>query len=655
MVAAGIVYLLTFSLLYELKLDICTNNENACCDSAQDLSLEEQSAAMNMSDPECASLMKPIIVHFNLCNFTCIGKVHQPKDKRSTDFCSKVWEKCANASIMHSPFSVFEHLNHSLPSQSSPSKLMHHWPSKDAFCETYSRSLNGLGVCFHRKTGSLGIAEAPQAPIRVCLDKIGNGSYISMVPHPDGSNHIFLCNRQGKVWIATVPEDGSNGMLELDESKPFLDITDQVHFDDQFGFTGMAFHPNFVNNGRFFVSYNCDKERKPGCSGRCSCNSEVNCDPATLPVESGIEPCQYQTVVAEFTANSTASTPSLAEVASPLEVRRIFTMGLPDKGVHGGQILFGPADEFLYVMTGIGTHRGDPYNFAQNKRSLLGKILRIDVDKRLTGKEVHEQGLWGNYSIPRDNPYKNDTQLAPEIWALGLRNPWRCSFDSERPSYFLCGDAGQDQYEEIDMITKGGNYGWSIYEGPYTYKPSNATKGSTFSSSNSLIFPVMGYNHSEADKNIGSASITGGYFYRSQTDPCLYGRYLYIDLYPDGIWSGTENPENSRNFTSSKIPYRCAHDSPIHCESIAEDVVPAIGYVVSLGEDNKKDIHILTTTGVYRVTRSSRCNYHCPKEKIVASKPPPSPPVSLSAKLCESAKLFALLISSMMLLLLNLV
>ncbi|XP_009762101.1 HIPL1 protein-like [Nicotiana sylvestris] len=500
---------------------------------------------------------------------------------------------------------------------------------------------------------SFGIREAQnQASNGVCLEKIGNGSYIGMAPHLDGSNRVFLWNQQGKIWIATVPEDGSNGVLELDESKPFLDITDQVLFGNQYGVLGMEFHPNFVNNGRFFVSYNCDKLQHSGCSGRCSCNSEVNCDPAKLPVESGIEPCQYHTIVAEFTANGTASTHSLAEVASPLEVRRIFTMGIPDRGVHGGQILFGPADGFLYVMTGIGTHRGDPYNFAQNKRSLHGKILRIDVDQR---NEAHIQGLWGNYSIPRDNPYNNDKQLAPEIWALGLRNPWRCSFDSERPSYFLCGDAGQDQYEEIDMITKGGNYGWSIYEGPYPYKPSNATKGSTFSNSKSLIFPVMGYKHSEADTTIGSASITGGYFYRSHTDPCLYGRYLYIDLYPDGIWTGTENPENSRNFTSSKIQYRCAQDSPIHCESIAEDVIPAIGYVASLGEDNKKDIHILTTTGVYRVARPSRCNYHCPKERTLANKPPPFPPVSLSGKLWDSGKLVALIISSMMLLLLNLV
>lgn len=135
-----------------------------------------------------------------------------------------------------------------------------------------------------------------------------------MAPHPDGSNRVFLWNQQGKIWIANVPEDGSNGVLEIDESKPFLDITNQVLFNAQFGVMGMEFHPNFVSNGRFFVSYHCDKLRHSGCLGRCSCGSEINCDPATLPVYGGIEPCQYQIVVAEFTANGTATTPSSVRI-----------------------------------------------------------------------------------------------------------------------------------------------------------------------------------------------------------------------------------------------------------------------------------------------------------------------------------------------------
>ncbi|CAN4088172.1 unnamed protein product [Withania somnifera] len=486
---------------------------------------------------------------------------------------------------------------------------------------------------------TFGIHETHQAPNGVCLIKIGNGSYIGMAPHIDGSNRVFLWSQQGKIWITTIPEDGSNRVLELEESKPFLDITAQCFSVHNFGVMGMEFHPNFVSNGRFFFSYHCDKLRHSGCLSRCSCNSVINCDPAALQIDGGIEPCQYQIVVAEFTGNGTSSMPSLVESANPLEVRRIFTMRLLDRGVYGGQMLFGPADGFLYVLTGTGTHGSNPYNFAQNKRSLLGKILRMDVD--------------------HNNPYNNDKQSTPEIWALGLRNPWRCSFDSERPSYFILDRFSKlsfsktDLYKEIDMITKGGNYGWPIYEGPYPFKPANDQEGSTSARSNSPIFPVMGYNHSETNKTIGSASIIGRYFYRSQTDPCLYGRYLYIYLYPDGIWSGNENTENSRNFTSSKIPYRCSRDSPIHGEPIAEGVMPAIGYVSFLEEDNRKYIHILTTTGVYGVASPNRCNYHCPKERTVATTLLPH--AFLSWKLREREVPYALLISSMMLLLLNLV
>lgn len=144
-----------------------------------------------------------------------------------------------------------------------------------------------------------------------------------MAPHPDGSNRVFLWNQQGKVWIANVPEDGSNGVLEIDESKPFLDITDHVLFGLQFGVMGMEFHPNFVSNGRFFVSYHCDKLRHSGCLGRCSCNLEIDCDPATLPIDSGIAPCQYQIVVAEFTANATATTPFLVYILLLLYTIRI--------------------------------------------------------------------------------------------------------------------------------------------------------------------------------------------------------------------------------------------------------------------------------------------------------------------------------------------
>ncbi|KAM3395647.1 HIPL1 protein [Capsicum galapagoense] len=154
------------------------------------------------------------------------------------------------------------------------------------------------------------------------------------------------------------------------------------------------------------------------------CCSGVDCDPSKLPNDSGTQPCQFQTVIAEFTVNGT-SQPLEAKTASPKEVRRIFTMGLPFTGHYGGQILFGPSDGYLYFMRGDGGGSGDLYNFFKNKKSLLEKIMRLDVDSTPSAAEITKLGLWGDYTIPKDNPYIEDKELQLEIRALGMRNPWR--------------------------------------------------------------------------------------------------------------------------------------------------------------------------------------------------------------------------------------
>ncbi|KAI4351576.1 hypothetical protein L6164_005925 [Bauhinia variegata] len=281
-------------------------------------------------------------------------------------------------------------------------------------------------------------------------------------------------------------------------------------------------------------------------------------------------------------------------------------MGLPFTNHHGGQILFAPKDGYLYFMMGDGGSRGDPYNFSQNKKSLLGKILRLDVDNIPGAQTISDLSLWGNYSIPRDNPFSEDKELQPEIWALALNL--------------------RAQYEEVDIVTKGGNYGWRVYEGPFLYNPPNSPGGNTSASTIDAIFPVMGYNHSDANAGAGSASITGGFFYRSSTDPCIYGRYLYADLYAGAIWTGVENPQGSGNFTSSNISVLCALDSPIECSDESVGSVPALGYIFSFGQDNRKDIFILASSGLYRIARPSRCNLFCSKQNETASRPPSSAP-----------------------------
>ncbi|WOG95186.1 hypothetical protein DCAR_0414492 [Daucus carota subsp. sativus] len=607
----------------------CPYNGSLCCTSAQDLSLQKQFAAMNISHTECASLVKSVLCarcdKFSADLYTVQSTSRQVPllcntTTGSNSFCSQVWNTCQNVSIINSPFVATSLLSQPGTPVNSSSKLTDTWKSKNDFCSAFGGISPDDSVCLDGGPVILADKKPPSPPSGMCLEKIDNGSFLNMAAHPDGSNRAFYANQQGKIFLATIPKQGSGEEMKLDESTPFLDLTDEVYFSTEFGMMGMAFHPNFAQNARFFASFNCDKSKWNGCSGRCACNSDVDCDPSKIGTDNGAQPCQYQTVIAEYTANDTNSQPSTE--ARPIEVRRILTMGLPFTGHHGGQILIGPTDGHLYFMIGDGGGVGDPYNFAQNKKSLLGKIMRLDINTNPSPAEIDRLGLWGNYSIPKDNPYTLDKDLQPEIWAIGMRNPWRCSFDSARPSYFMCADIGQDHYEEVNLVTKDGNYGWRAYEGPNPYNPPKAPGGNTSRDSISPIFPVMGYSHSDVNKNEGSASITGGYFYRSTTDPCLEGRYLYADLYAGAAWAGIETPENSGNFTSTKIPFKCAEDSPIPCTYVPGNTLPALGYIFSFGEDNSKDHFVLASSGVYRVVPPSRCNYSCTKEKATTTSPP---------------------------------
>ncbi|XP_077210154.1 HIPL1 protein-like [Tasmannia lanceolata] len=630
-------------------LPFCHYNGTVCCTTNQDLRLQKQFGDMKISDPSCASHVKAILCaecdQFSaelfkiaslpqpipvLCNSTVpVNSSHANGTKNG--FCAKVWDTCQNINIFNSPFAPSLQRNAGVIANSTSSKLTDLWHSENDFCEAFGGSSRNGSVCFDGGSVSLNNIQVQIPPSGLCLERIWNGSYLNMVAHPDGSNRIFLSTQPGKIFLATLPKEGSRGTLNIDESNPFLDLTDEVHFDTEFGLVGLAFHPDFLSNGRFFVSFNCDKSHSVRCSGRCACNSEVGCDPSKLVSDKGVLPCQYQSVIAEFTVNSTTSTPSTATISNPSEVRRIFTMGLPFTSHHAGQILFGPADGYLYFMMGDGGNKGDPFNFAQNKKSLLGKIMRFDVDSISSAAQINDLGLWGNYSIPRDNPYSDGKEYAHEIWALGLRNPWRCSFDSQRPSYFFCGDVGEDTYEEVDLITKGGNYGWHVYEGNTLFTPLQSPGGNTAPGSINAIFPIMGYPHSALNASEGSASITGGSVYRSTTDPCMTGRYLYGDLYASALWAGTENPENSGNFSSTKIPFSCCQNSPMPCNSIAGSPLPSLGYLFSFGEDNRNDVYLLASSGVYRVVPPSRCNYTCSLENISATGNPSSSHSSSSA------------------------
>ncbi|KAG2251772.1 hypothetical protein Bca52824_081908 [Brassica carinata] len=641
---------LTAPLTLKQPLSFCQFNGSVCCNSHEDLKLQKQFKAVNVSgscsshlksllcskcDPFAAELFRAELESRQvpvLCNST-VSSHKSTQSLADIDFCTRFWSECQNLSVTNTPFA-------SQSGDGGNSTIYEIWKSRNDFCKTFGGSSDESSVCFNGQAVSFNISKATSpSPSGICLEKLANGSFLNMEPHPDGSNRVFLSDQAGMIYLATVPSQGSREVLTIDETNLFLDLTEEVHFDAELGLLGIAFHPDFLRNGRFFVSFNCDRVKWPECSGKCACNSDVDCDPSKLDSDDGATPCQYHSVISEFFTNDIIDMFSGTYV-KPVEVRRILTMGLPFASHHGGQILFGPKDGYLYFMMGDGGSKGDPHNFAQNKRSLLGKIMRLDVNNVPDAKAMSQFQLWGNYTIPKDNPFTQDKNMLPEIWAMGVRNPWRCSFDSERPSYFICADVGEDKYEEVDMITKGGNYGWHYYEGPLPFNLSTSSKTSKNSTKiTNPIFPVMWYKHSDVNQKEGSASITGGYFYRSSTDPCLYGTYLFADLYAGVIWGGAETPLGSGNFTSSRIPLRCTSDSPISCSSDTDSSSsssssPPLGFIFSFGQDNNKDIYLLASSGLYRIVRPSRCNFHCSLENgtsLVPSRQPDRSPPSPSS------------------------
>jgi glucose/arabinose dehydrogenase len=315
----------------------------------------------------------------------------------------------------------------------------------------------------------------PSGPLVLTLTPVLSGlnSPVDLQNAADGSGRLFVVEQQGQIRIVS-----NNSLVPT----PFLDITSLVDFGGEKGLLGLAFHPAYTQNRRFFVNYD--------------------------RVVSG----QMQTVIAEF--QTSASNPNQAD---PNSQRILFTVNQPFPNHKGGQLAFGP-DGFLYIGLGDGGSAGDPLGNAQNRQVLLGKMLRIDVDHTSPGLQ---------YAIPSDNPFLNGVDRG-EVWAYGLRNPWRFSFDVPSGRLFVA-DVGQDKFEEIDILQKGGNFGWNIMEGLHCFKPSSGCNMT------GLILPITEYDHSQGD------AVIGGYVYRGPAIPRLSGTYLFSDFESGTIWGLTEN------------------------------------------------------------------------------------------------------------------
>lgn len=358
--------------------------------------------------------------------------------------------------------------------------------------------------------------------IRVAFARIASGlvSPVAVAAPTDGSARLFVVEQAGRIRVRT-----RSGLL----STPYLDIRSRV-LDNatERGLLGLAFHPRFASNGYFFVHYT---------------------------------DAQGDIRVSRFKASPSANRASASSEVVLLDIPH------RDHANHnGGQLAFGP-DGFLYIGNGDGGGAGDPDGNSQDLSSLLGKILRINVNASCDGKR---------YCIPADNPFARSQTRAREIWHYGLRNPWRFSFDRRYDSMWI-GDVGQNAREEIDAVASGGgrNFAWDCMEGSLN---TAATFGGAYCAERRAEFraPVFEYGHSG-----GRCAVIGGYRYRGRLEPEMAGMYVYADYCTGEVW-GLAGGTNAR-----------VYDHPRN--------------VTSFGESAGGELYAVDTGGsLYRVTAARR-------------------------------------------------
>lgn len=318
----------------------------------------------------------------------------------------------------------------------------------------------------------------------------------------DGSNRIFVITQQGVIHVFKEDSKETTVFLDLSKNVTFL----EKEFEE--GLLGLAFHPQYKTNGLFYIYWT----------------------PNDL---------EHTTVVSRFKVSK--DDPNKADRDSE---KRLLSVKHPFWNHKGGTVCFGP-DGFLYIAMGDGGAANDPYGNGQNLQTLMGKILRIDVDRKDPGLE---------YAIPPDNPFIGRTAdnpgmkgvtlyiARPEIYAYGLRNVWRMAFDRQTGKLWAA-DVGQNLWEEIDIIYNGGNYGWNLREGHHEFAPNSTNHGPGF------VEPIWEYDH-----DVGK-SITGGVVYRGKKFPELAGHYLYADYVSGRIWALKHDSESNEVVANRRIVY----------------------------------------------------------------------------------------------------
>jgi glucose/arabinose dehydrogenase len=319
-----------------------------------------------------------------------------------------------------------------------------------------------------------------QAPPAVTLTQLASGlsSPLGLEQANDGSGRLFVVEQAGRIKIV------QNGAVL---GSAFLDVSSKVTTGGEMGLLGVAFHPNFSVNGKLYVNY--------------------------VRTLSG----QIQSVIAEYTAS-----PASANQVNIATERILLTVDQTGNFTNhkAGQLAFGP-DGLLYFGLGDGGSGGDPFGHGQSTATLLGKMMRIDVNSTDPGLQYH---------VPPDNPFAAGGGL-PEIWAFGFRNPWRFSFDRGTGRLFVA-DVGQDKWEEIDIVQRGGNYGWNIMEGMHCFNPPSGCN------TTGLTMPIAEYGHDEGN------AVIGGFVYRGANLPSLRGQYVFGDFGTGKLFTLQETSPN---------------------------------------------------------------------------------------------------------------
>ncbi|KAK5929270.1 hypothetical protein CgunFtcFv8_010512 [Champsocephalus gunnari] len=384
------------------------------------------------------------------------------------------------------------------------------------------------------------VREDPTGCLELCLQEVANGlrNPVAMIHAEDGTHRFFVAEQLGYVWVYLA--NGSR----ID--RPFLNLTHAVLTSpwagDERGFLCIALHPRFDEVKKAYVYYS-----------------------VSIKKEERIRVSEFTLLTTDDNQLDHSSERTILEVVEPASNH------------NGGQLLFG-RDGYLYIFIGDGGRAGDPFGKfgnSQNKSTLLGKVLRLDVDNNDDATP---------YSIPSDNPFLHEKEARPEIYAYGVRNMWRCSIDRGDPTTgrgggrLFCGDVGQNKFEEVDLIVKGGNYGWRAKEGFSCYD-----RKLCLNSSLDDILPIFAYPH-----KLGK-SVTGGYIYRGCQMPNLNGLYIFGDFMSGRLMSLKEN------VASGEWQYReicMGGDQTCRFPKLINSYYK---YIISFAEDEAGELYFLAT------------------------------------------------------------